>query len=334
MPIARISVSAIIPAVAAAAALALLGGCAVTPQRMSDRNASALERLATCAGSSSPTCLFRNSPVRLEQTPVTLPGRALTFYPTAEELAFVDAKRRNWVAPPKTLTDGASIPKMFISIIGDPKSREFANAAAVHDAYCGVGNERGPKFHTADWRSVHRMFYDALRVGGTPEQKAKVMYAAVYLGGPRWTYIYEGDPGAPGAATGPGVRSGNTAGRSTGGKGPSAGGDHGLGERAMRRALRRTISFIEADNPTLPQIEAFADAQIAKLQLAMSAGEGAASDGHDYAEQDYGEDGGVTDPNEDPATGLAAPGTPATTDPAAGTGTAAAIDAAAARAGG
>ena len=30
------------------------------------------------------------------------------------------------------------------------------------------------------------MFYDTLVVGGTPEPKAQLMFAAVWLGGPRW----------------------------------------------------------------------------------------------------------------------------------------------------
>ena len=30
------------------------------------------------------------------------------------------------------------------------------------------------------------MFYDALVVDGVPRQKAKIMFAAVYLAGPRW----------------------------------------------------------------------------------------------------------------------------------------------------
>lgn len=104
----------------------------------------------------------------------------------AEPLEFVDGNGRQWLAPRATLTDGASIPTVFIPIVGEPKSREFINAAAVHDAFCGVGNEDGPVYHSRTWQETHRVFYDSLIVGGTEPVRAKVMFAAVWLGGPRW----------------------------------------------------------------------------------------------------------------------------------------------------
>jgi hypothetical protein len=122
----------------------------------------------------------------LEAKPVTLPGRPYTFFPTARSLSFVDGAGREWRAPKATLTDGASIPPVFVPIVGSPRTPEFANAAAMHDAYCGVGNDRQLVYHAAPWQDVHRMFYDTLIVGGTDPIKAKIMFAAVWLGGPRW----------------------------------------------------------------------------------------------------------------------------------------------------
>ncbi|TNF19705.1 MAG: DUF1353 domain-containing protein [Rhodobacteraceae bacterium] len=139
-----------------------------------------------CGGPGQPTCQFFFGPYLLANRPVRLPARDLAFYPLARRLGFVDSGNGRWVAPAGTLTDGASIPRIFISVIGDPRSREFANAAALHDAYCGVGNEDLPEYHSRDWRAVHRMFHDGLRVGGTDEIRAKIMFAAVWLGGPRW----------------------------------------------------------------------------------------------------------------------------------------------------
>lgn len=141
---------------------------------------------ASCQGRSQGNCAFINGPVRLGTKQINLPGRKFPFFETVENLDFVDAVSQNWAAPASTLTDGASIPPVFVQVIGDPKSREFINAATIHDAYCGVGNEDGTFFQAAPWPKVHRMFYDALRVGGTPKIKAKIMYAAVYMGGPRW----------------------------------------------------------------------------------------------------------------------------------------------------
>jgi hypothetical protein len=164
--------------------IVLLAAC--EPATLSTASAP-VSRDATCGGALQQRCTFVNGPVRLQRNqPTRLPSRKATFYPMAAQLDFLDAGAVKWEAPKGTLTDGASIPPVFVPVIGAPTSRQFAQAAAMHDAYCGVGNEAGPKYHSRPWPQVHRMFYDALRVGGTPEKKAKLMYAAVYLAGPRW----------------------------------------------------------------------------------------------------------------------------------------------------
>lgn len=154
-----------------------------TQEELDTRQALAAQQ---CEGPSSDSCQFINSPVKLQNDSVRIGSRLADFYPTAERLEFVDVAQRRWVAPERTLTDGASIPRIFVPIVGSPRSQEFVNAAAIHDAYCGIGNEQLPEYHSAPWQDVHRMFYDALRVGGTEAGRAKVMFAAVYLGGPRW----------------------------------------------------------------------------------------------------------------------------------------------------
>lgn len=165
-------------------AVASLAGCVQTKEDL------AAVRLAgdpaECKAPASSACFFRNSPVQLLSEKVRIAGRPLDFFPIASELEFVDGRNKKWVAPVRTLTDGASIPQIFVPIVGDPRDPNFVNAAAVHDAYCGVGNEAGPVYHAATWQEVHRMFYDTLVVGGTPEPKAQLMFAAVWLGGPRW----------------------------------------------------------------------------------------------------------------------------------------------------
>ena len=140
-----------------------------------------------CETKSARSCSYFNAPVALKPGAIRLRDRALPFFRTARSIEFVDARPVKWVAPSGTLTDGASIPKMFFKVIGTPRSKEFINAATLHDAYCGVGNGSLPQYHSDRWQNVHRMFYDALRVDGTPSKKAKIMYAAVYLAGPRWT---------------------------------------------------------------------------------------------------------------------------------------------------
>ena len=142
---------------------------------------------ASCTRKSSGLCNFINSPVKFSGKEINLPGRDFPFSITVEKLTFVDAKRKQWVAPVGTFSDGASIPTMFVGIMGHPRSKQFLNAAVVHDAFCATGNEKKAYYHTATWQNVHRMFYDAIRVSGVPATKAKTMYAALYLGGPRWS---------------------------------------------------------------------------------------------------------------------------------------------------
>lgn len=131
-------------------------------------------------------CRFNNAPLKLEPERLRLKGRSYDFQRLAERLDFIDANGWNWHAPEKSLTDGASIPEIFVPLIGFPNEPRFVNAAALHDAYCGIGNESGPVYHAKTWQEVHRLFYDALVASGTPDVKAKIMFAAVWLGGPRW----------------------------------------------------------------------------------------------------------------------------------------------------
>jgi hypothetical protein len=192
-------------------------------------------------------CTFSQAPLRVLNEPVKLPKRPYVFFPTADALNFVDAKGGDWIAPARTLTDGASIPKIFVSIVGDPTSPEYINAAAVHDAYCGVGNEAGPNFHRARWEDVHVMFYDGLIVGGTSEIRAKLMFAAVWLGGPRWK-----------APVGPIV---STQGQTDALNAVFSNPLDGVSTAQKQATLRRAKLFIETQRPTLPQLIRYLKAQ-------------------------------------------------------------------------
>ena len=94
------------------------------------------------------------------------------------ELSFVDPAKRTWRAVAGDVTDGASIPDWAQGVIGDRWDDSYIKAAVLHDHYCG--NMR----HS--WKETHRMFYDALVALGVGELKAKLMYYAVYLAGPKW----------------------------------------------------------------------------------------------------------------------------------------------------
>lgn len=139
-------------------------------------------------------CRFNNAPLKLDPEKIRLRGRSYDFQRVAERLDFIDGNGRNWHAPEKSLTDGASIPEIFVPLVGFPNEPRFVNAAALHDAYCGIGNEAGPVYHAKTWQEVHRLFYDALVASGTASVKAKIMFAAVWIGGPRWYPWGETDP--------------------------------------------------------------------------------------------------------------------------------------------
>lgn len=97
------------------------------------------------------------------------------------DFSYDDAAGKNWLAPQRLLTDGASIPMPFWSVIGGPWEGLYREGAVVHDAYCCS--------QTRPWQEVHRMFYAAMRCSGVGWAKAKTMFYAVWWGGPRWTAL-------------------------------------------------------------------------------------------------------------------------------------------------
>ena len=118
---------------------------------------------------------------------VTVPGKNLMEL-TTDGLKFVDSRKVEWVAPKGTYTDGASVPRLALFVTDGRFQEEFLKAAIVHDAYCQGFNKSRCKdqFHRRPWRDVHRMFYEACLAGKTSPLKAKLMFAGVWWGGPRW----------------------------------------------------------------------------------------------------------------------------------------------------
>lgn len=98
-----------------------------------------------------------------------------------DPFAFTDPKGKIWSVPAGTTIDGASIPQALWSLVGSPYTGHYRRASVIHDYYCDTKSE--------SWQDVHRMFYDAMLAGGVAEVQAKIFYAAVYAGGPRWKTI-------------------------------------------------------------------------------------------------------------------------------------------------
>lgn len=90
---------------------------------------------------------------------------------------YIDPRGTKWNVPAGAKTDGASIPRV-LWVTYPPFTGKYRLAAVIHDYYCQQ-RSRG-------WKDTHKVFYDAMRASGVPEQTAKVMYGAVYGFGPRW----------------------------------------------------------------------------------------------------------------------------------------------------
>ncbi len=99
-------------------------------------------------------------------------------------LRFSDSAKVVWEARAGLSTDGASIPGIFQPFIGKPFDTAFIKAAIIHDHYCDR--------QVRPWRQTHKIFYEGLIDQGVPEAKAKTMYFAVYMGGPKWIKLMPG----------------------------------------------------------------------------------------------------------------------------------------------
>jgi len=102
-------------------------------------------------------------------------GRHMTLL---DPYAYVDSNSVEWTAPKGTETDGASIPQWAWSFIGGPFEGLYRGPAVLHDFYCDK--------RSRPWQDTDRMFYNAMITAGVDQTKARVMYAAVVVGGPRW----------------------------------------------------------------------------------------------------------------------------------------------------
>lgn len=105
-----------------------------------------------------------------------------------QEFGFRDARGKSWVVPPGAVIDGASIPPVFWSAVGPPFVGDYRKASVIHDHYCTTRSET--------WQATHRVFYDGLIAAGIPTPAAKILYGAVYGGGPRWSRIAGAVPGS------------------------------------------------------------------------------------------------------------------------------------------
>jgi hypothetical protein len=100
---------------------------------------------------------------------------------------FIGPDGQSWPVPAGATVNGASIPKVFWSVIGGPFEGLYRNASVVHDYYCGT--------RSRPYRQVHKVFYDAMMASGVDHSTAWLMFEAVDRFGPRWVDAAPGGGG-------------------------------------------------------------------------------------------------------------------------------------------
>ena len=96
------------------------------------------------------------------------------------ELRYTDPYGEVWVAPANSRVDGASIPRVFWSIIGAPFEGKYRKASVLHD----VAYDQ----QSRSWEDADRMFYNAMRCSGVGAVTAKTMYYALRRHGRHWKH--------------------------------------------------------------------------------------------------------------------------------------------------
>jgi hypothetical protein len=105
-------------------------------------------------------------------------GHAIEMVQLLKPFAYKDSNGVMWEVPEGFLSDGASIPDNLWTVMGGPYSGPYRDAAVIHDYFCHT--------KTRSWEAVHKTFLEAALNRGTPEWKARYMYAGILLKGPRW----------------------------------------------------------------------------------------------------------------------------------------------------
>lgn len=105
-------------------------------------------------------------------------GKVVELIMLKKPFGYTDSKGVDWDVPSGYISNGASIPPMLWSVVGAPLSGPYLYAAVLHDYYCETQDR--------PWQQVHEMFFEAAVSRGTDVELAKILYAGILLGGPRW----------------------------------------------------------------------------------------------------------------------------------------------------
>jgi hypothetical protein len=97
-----------------------------------------------------------------------------------QPFSYTDSRGITWPVPVGSQVDGASIPRVFWSIIGAPFTGKYRDSSVIHDYYCAT--------RLRHWKAVHKVFLDGMLARGVDKVQAQLMYLAVYRFGPRWDF--------------------------------------------------------------------------------------------------------------------------------------------------
>jgi len=95
-----------------------------------------------------------------------------------KRFSFIEANGNRWTVPDGAILDGASIPRVFWSVVGGPWDGDYRAASVIHDWYCAI--------RIQPWKDTHRMFYNAMVASGVSAKMARMMFLAVFYAGPSW----------------------------------------------------------------------------------------------------------------------------------------------------
>jgi hypothetical protein len=95
------------------------------------------------------------------------------------EMVFRDSSGTRWVVPAGAEVDGSSIPQSLWSVVGSPFDGALRSASVLHDYYSQTRQR--------PWQDVNRMFFEAMLASGVPAEKARLVFLATQLFGPKWS---------------------------------------------------------------------------------------------------------------------------------------------------
>jgi len=94
------------------------------------------------------------------------------------DFTYIDPDGKRWKAEEGAKINGASIPSWaWGKTLGAPFVGDYRRASVVHDVFC---------YSEEPYKTVHKMFYYAMRRDGVKKRKALIMYFAVACFGPTW----------------------------------------------------------------------------------------------------------------------------------------------------